>query len=375
MINHEMKSKPFFLELRVFRGYTFLLLFLLLFVLPAHAQRITANTENLPVISGEQRQWLADNPEGLTPAELNDRAPEMNAVEVMNTHPVPEAEGPIRVVAWNMERGRNWQDGVTLLAGHDALRNADVLLLTEMDIGMARSGNVNTTREVAHALGMNYAYAVEFLELSLGKLDDLTTVSAPENTVGYHGNAILCRYPLENVRAVRFPGIERWYRSDENRLGGRCAVFAEAVIRGTRTLLVVTHLESALTASDARDREVGLILKEIEEHGGGLPVILGGDLNAMHKNQCIQMLRDAGFAVDDANDLKTSTSQAVKDGKVRLFGAHIDYIAPRGFSISPELPPAVVMSTWPNTPEGRELSDHAVVAVDLHPPLTESSQP
>ena len=120
---------------------------------------------------------------------------------------------------------------------------------------------------------------------------------------------------------------------------------------------------------------MGLILKEIEEHGGGLPVILGGDLNAMHKNQCIQMLRDAGFAVDDANDLKTSTSQAVKDGKVRLFGAHIDYIAPRGFSISPELPPAVVMSTWPNTPEGRELSDHAVVAVDLHPPLTESSQP
>jgi len=370
MINHEIHEPRIplsFRVVRVFRVYIFLffLLLPLLLPLPAHAQRITTVVENLPVISGEQRKWLADNPEGLTPVELNDRAQEMNAVEVVNAHAAPAAEGPIRVVAWNMERGRHWQDGVKLLAQHDSLRDADVLLLSEMDIGMARSGNVNTTREVAKALGMNYAYAVEFLELSLGKLDDLTTVSSPENTVGYHGNAILCRYPLENVRAVRFPGIERWYRSDENRLGGRCAVFAEAVIRGVRTLLVVTHLESALTASESRDREVGLILKEIEEHGGGLPVILGGDLNAMHKNQCIQMLRDAGFEVDAANDLKTSTSQAVKDGKVRLFGAHIDYIAPRGFSIAPKLPPVVVMSTWPNTPEGKELSDHAVVAVGL----------
>jgi hypothetical protein len=93
-------------------------------------------------------------------------------------------------------------------------------------------------------------------------------------------------------------------------------------------------------------------------------------LNAFHKQPPIQMLRDAGFEVDAANDLETGTSQRVKDGRILLSGPHIDYIAVRGLRVAEEPKPAVVMASWPNTPEGKLLSDHAIVVaevdLDLH---------
>lgn len=329
------------------------------------AERITQVVPELPVIDTEKRQWLAENPEGLTPQELNARAEEMNAVELSNAFTPSDQPDRLRVVAWNMERGRHWEDGVTLLREHPSLRNAHVVLLSEMDIGMARSGNAHTTREVAKALGMNYAYAVEFVELSLGKSEDLETVSVPSNSVGYHGNAVLSRFPLENARAVRFPGIERWYGSDEHRLGGRNAVLAEIDVAGQRVVLAVTHLESGFSDGEARDREIRLLVEELDTHAAGLPVVLGGDLNAFHKHPPVNRLREAGFNVDGANDLETATLQRMKDGKVTLGGPHIDYIAVRGLVVATEPAPAVVMGTWPNTAEGKMLSDHAVVVAEV----------
>lgn len=331
----------------------------------ANAQRLTELIPELPVMDAGKREWLAGNPEGLSPVELNERAVEINAVELHNPHVATAHQEKLRVVAWNMERGRHWQEGVALLREHPRLRNPDLLLLTEMDIGMARSGNAHTTREVAHALGMNYAYAVEFIELSLGKPSDLTTVREPKNTVGYHGNAILSRYPLTHVRALRFPGIERWYGSDEHRLGGRNAVLAEITVAGRAVTVAVTHLESGITDGASREREIRLLLEELDQHAKGMPVILGGDLNAFHKQPPIQMLREAGFDVDKANDLETGTSQRVKDGRILLGGPHIDYIAARGLPVATDPAPAVIMASWPNTPEGKLLSDHAIVVAEF----------
>ncbi|MFM1920417.1 MAG: hypothetical protein RLZZ303_2051, partial [Candidatus Hydrogenedentota bacterium] len=259
------------------RGFFSIILMTLAFLsAAAHAQRLTEVVPELGIIDATKRAWLANNPEGLSPVELNERAAEINAVELDNSHDAAAPRERLRVVAWNMERGRHWQEGVNLLQEHPLLRNADLLLLTEMDIGMARSDNANTTREVAQALGMNYAYAVEFIELSLGKPSDLTTVREPENAVGYHGNAILSRYPLTQVRALRFPGIEQWYGSDEHRLGGRNAVLAEIAVGGQTITVAVTHLESGITDGAFREREVRLLLEELEQHAAGKPVILGG---------------------------------------------------------------------------------------------------
>ena len=57
-----------------------------------------------------------------------------------------------RFVAWNVERGAQFEGQVEALRTHPFLREADVLLLTETDSGMVRSGNRNVARDSGAAL-------------------------------------------------------------------------------------------------------------------------------------------------------------------------------------------------------------------------------
>src|SRR5689334_8710121 len=83
--------------------------------------------------------------------------------------PAPvSTSGPIRVVAWNIERGIQLDAIIATLRDHPSLRAADVLLLSELDWGMARTGNRFIARDIAVALGMNYAFAPCYLALSKG---------------------------------------------------------------------------------------------------------------------------------------------------------------------------------------------------------------
>ncbi|MDQ3908758.1 MAG: hypothetical protein M3268_10515, partial [Acidobacteriota bacterium] len=49
--------------------------------------------------------------------------------------------GGVRAVAWNVERGKRFGGIVRALESHPVLSAADVLLLTELDYGMARTEN------------------------------------------------------------------------------------------------------------------------------------------------------------------------------------------------------------------------------------------
>src|SRR5262245_61402727 len=71
--------------------------------------------------------------------------------------PRPPAGSAIRAVAWNIERGIRLDEVIGLLRGHRALANADVLLLSELDWGMARTGNRFVAQEIGSALRLNYA--------------------------------------------------------------------------------------------------------------------------------------------------------------------------------------------------------------------------
>lgn len=119
----------------------------------------------LEKISVARRQELARNAEGFSVEQLQARIPEVNQVEVDNSISQSPELSELRLTAWNMLRGRHWREGAEFLREHPLLRGPDVLFLSEMDLGMARSGNEHTVRELALALGMNYAYGVEFLEL------------------------------------------------------------------------------------------------------------------------------------------------------------------------------------------------------------------
>ncbi len=329
------------------------------------AIRYTATAADLAPIGAERRADLAANPHAKSATELNALIPETEVIELDNAIANAAPGETLRVIAWNTERGRHWRDCVRLIQEHPDLQNPDVILLGEMDLGMARSANEHTTREMALALGMNYAYGVEFLELTGGEKEERERHPG-ENSLGYHGNAILSRYPMKNVRMLRFPGIEYWYANYQKRLGGRNALLAEIVTGGKTLTLCSTHLESVRGETALRLRQGEMILREIEEHGGGMPVIFGGDLNARPDEPVIGALRSAGFLVDEANDLATFTAQRLQDGRVTLWGAHIDYLAVRGLDIARDpSPPAVVVAAYPPGPGEKLLGDHAAVVVNV----------
>src|SRR6202012_123280 len=99
-----------------------------------------------------------------------------------------------------VERGIQIDSITNLLLQNPALQNADILLLSEVDWGMARTANRNITREVASALKMNYAFAPCYLALSKGA--GIEKNAAGENAESLHGNVLLSRYPLGQVHSL-----------------------------------------------------------------------------------------------------------------------------------------------------------------------------
>jgi endonuclease/exonuclease/phosphatase family metal-dependent hydrolase len=338
-------------------------------------RRTSRVVDTLRAVSRERRVALERNAQGKTPYELNEQIPEIDDVEVWNGAAVTRPGKILRLVAWNMERGRHWEGGVRLIRETEALRDPDILLLGEMDLGMARSGNAHTTRALASALGMNYAYGVEFLELTGGELEERKLYPG-ENEWGYHGNAILSRYPLRNVRMLRFPGIEKWYEGKganegekvQKRLGGRMALLATVGV-GRDVTVVSTHLESSAKDSAARKVQTGLLLDEVRAYAKDTPVILGGDLNATPDEAMFEGVRAAGFRPADSNELTVGTRQKLVDGKVAILENHIDYLLVRGLPVVRDATsPKVVAAAYPPGPTGAMLGDHAIVTAKVELP-------
>lgn len=167
---------------------------------------------------------------------LTSYIPNLNAVEVENGIADPgscplDTRGPstLRIVEFNAERGREWLQAFSLLRDLDA----DVMVLYEIDIGMARSGQQHTTRLLAHALGMNYAWGLEFVELTRGNKKEQEATAGMENAMGLHGNAILTRCTISDPLIVRGDDIAPYFSDEstftnaygyEKRLGGRMAL-------------------------------------------------------------------------------------------------------------------------------------------------------
>src|SRR5258708_30498161 len=155
-----------------------------------------------------------------------------------------------------------------LRAQLDVLQSADVLILNEVDWGMKRSDYRAVVKDLADALKMNWAYGVEFVEVDpkiLGtesfanvenqderkELDDLYSVDKAR-LLGLHGNAILSRYPLRDVKLVPFEyqaydwynGEKKYGKMEAGKRKGAGLLFGEKIVRevrrGGRANLVAT---------------------------------------------------------------------------------------------------------------------------------------
>jgi len=165
----------------------------------------------------------------------------------------------LTISVFNAQRGTNWHALTELIRADPALNSTDVWLLNELDLGMSRSLNLHTSRLLAHTLNMNYAWGIEFIELTAGNKEEHefaaesrdcptewrgTSFVGKVDSRGLTGNAILSRYPLNNVTLLRFPGTEgvSWNASSsfinahgyEKRHGSRMAIYATLDIPNSR---------------------------------------------------------------------------------------------------------------------------------------------
>ena len=266
---------------------------------------------------------------------------------VKPNNPQSRMLGPfLRVAFWNIERGLEYEaieralgappSFATLLASHKLahrsserqaildeagmLKQADVVILNEVDWGMKRTDYRNVIADLASALRMNYAYGVEFVEvdpIALGteSFAGLETSEKPDllNSIrvdkakyrGLHGTAILSRYRLTNVQLIpmKFQAHD-WYEDEKKsvapvekgkrrvaeqiflekvyrqvRRGGRMVLLAEIEddkFPDGKVTIVATHLEDR-TQPKNREKQLSEVLEYIKPIS--YPVILAGDMN------------------------------------------------------------------------------------------------
>lgn len=245
----------------------------------------------------------------------------------------------IVLCAYNVQRGRRLQDQLRAFGGDAGVQTPDVLLINEADRGCTRSGNRNVAREYARELGFCYVYGVEFIELP--------RLFGPHGRIRHrceHGNAIISRFPLGNVRLIRHERTRSWNSTvqrivhvGEPRFGGRVALAADVRI-GERTLRVYSiHFESGrggygpLSADAYREAQARELIEDAStlHHG----VVIGGDMNVSHylgslgeeqpPETTTRALVEAGYV--DAHAVLPVTERSTTDS-----GVAIDLIFGRG---------------------------------------------
>lgn len=178
-----------------------------------------------------------------------------------------------RIVAWNIERGKAFDGILESIKNHPELSKADVLLLTETDSGMARSLNRNIARELAMALDMNYYFAPSYINLTKG--NSIEQDVDGENTLALQGNAILSRYPLENLRQIPLKNAKDKMQGEEKRIGYSQALVADIQFPFRKMTVVAAHLD-AHSSPRQRGTQIKTILDNINSRH---PTIIGGDFN------------------------------------------------------------------------------------------------
>ena len=194
---------------------------------------------------------------------------------------VNSSHSRVRAAAWNIERGVELEGLLQVLSQHPLLKTSDILLLTELDYGMARTRNLFVAREIAKALALNYAFAPCYIALDKGS--GLESNVAGENTHSYHGNALFSRHPMREVHSIALPNGRDLMRGKEKRLGTQRAVVALIDHPSGAFWAVSLHLDAHSTQKH-RHLQLTMVLNHLETLSPALPVLIGGDWNTSTHN-------------------------------------------------------------------------------------------
>jgi endonuclease/exonuclease/phosphatase family metal-dependent hydrolase len=194
--------------------------------------------------------------------------------------PVPPRD-EIVLMAYNLERGMKAEAQVEALLADGSIPRPDVILVSEADRGCTRTDYKDITRGWAKAMAMNYVYGTEFIELPRlwgpagGRMRGRCE----------HGNAILSRYPIGNVRLIRHASNISWYswwqrlfRVGEPRLGGRMALAADVKVGEKILRLYSVHFESKGGNEPFRGGQAAELAEDALSAPAG--AVIGGDMNS-----------------------------------------------------------------------------------------------
>ncbi len=331
---------------------------------------MTETVASLPRVSQSQHDAILSAPRTSDDhRRLMGELSVMDLLEVGGQGTRASLNWPVTTVAWNLERCLFPEASAAHIAGY----NPQIVLLSEMDKGMARTGQRHTTADMAAALGMHFVYGVEFHEMDLGGKTERRFCEDDFNAEGWHGNAILSVAPFERVKLIRLDDHGHWFvpqdgaaNAGQPRVGGRMAIAAVIAVDGGRACFVSTHLESAADAGH-RDTQMQVLLAAIEDFAPDLPVIIGGDLNTgnhvpnfdWRKETLFETARQAGYHWDaNAEGTTTRPSLITLNPSAAM---KLDWFCARGVAVSDSL----ILPSTDKT--GRPLSDHDAVVSTFRP--------
>jgi endonuclease/exonuclease/phosphatase family metal-dependent hydrolase len=188
--------------------------------------------------------------------------------------------GTVSAVAWNLERGNIFEGIKHALKNHPDLKEKDLYLLTELDYGMARSGNRFVARELAQKLELNYAFVPVYIALQKGS--GVESAVEGENTRSIHGLAMFSRYPMKNVHNLPLPNGKDKMWGKEKRLGYLQALIADIEHPAGAFRAVTVHLDAHCSRAH-RHLQIKLVLDHLDTLPK-LPTVIGGDWNTTTYN-------------------------------------------------------------------------------------------
>lgn len=211
----------------------------------------------------------------------------------------PDFEGTIKVVTFNIKLGKKIESAIEDLNQSPQLRNADILLLQEMD--------EDGVDRIARRLRYNFVYYPASMHYKHGK---------------NYGNAILSKWPIRNHRKIVLP-----YEHPMNKQI-RIAAIATILVEDFEVLTYSVHTEMFWLGPKKKLDQVDSILRSVADHFEY--VIIGGDFNTNTENgvrETEKLFAQAGF-------LRASRGSGVTSN-VHLLGLtdfKLDHIFVKGFT-------------------------------------------
>jgi endonuclease/exonuclease/phosphatase family metal-dependent hydrolase len=343
---------------------------------------VTRSEAQLPLL---ERNFFLRAREGAPAArvqrQLHAEAEALHAIEVRpapdhgSLNQVKTRGESLRIAAWNLERCKHIGPSAELIRQS----GAGISFLSEMDYGMARSGNRHTTREVADQLNAGYAFATEFIEIGLGTQQEEARFKGKYNAEALHGNAVISSLPFHNPVIIRLDEDTPWFNLDwhHRRVGGRNALAVTIDALGEPVFLVSLHLETE-TNPEGRAIQAKMILDYLDSACPNVPAVLAGDFNTaalpfldrpLNENEdwfekpekfepLFRHLQEAGFDWQKCNT-KEQTRRMMKDGRPEPALKRVDWFFTRGLQVANPI-------VWKaQDAQGQPLSDHEMITLDI----------